>query len=580
MRKIKLIVCSFIIGTSFVSCDDFLTLLPLNEVVLENYWTEKSDVESVLLGTYASLETQDCIFRMSMWGEMRSDNIMAGSDPAQSILNITKDNIIETNDYTSWACFYDVINRANTVLAFAPAVQAKDPNYTIAELRANQAEAIALRSLSYWYLIRAYKDVPFVTKPSIDDTENFVVPADSFDVILDQLIFDLDSVKDFAVNRYVKTLGYSAEEVTSSRITRVAIYAMLADMYLWRGDWEKSMECADFVIKRKIKEYNDIYSNSEPDKYKYLGGKECPIRLFNDVVPLISEVGSAETATGVTGGKSYNEIFGTGYSFESLLELSFETNKTENSFVSSNYYASSNGNLQNIGNLAPTKELQNLPDDADKTILFRKSDVRFYENIRESNDDYGIIKYAAGNISYTVSNTGDVNTSSVSARGRSNDQPTWVIYRLTDVVLMKAEAEVLLAEERPDIKDSLYADAFNLVQAVSIRSNYGLKTSYLKIADYRTFEAIDDLILKERRRELLFEGKRWFDLVRRARRAGNTEEIRTLLQSKHTGSNATFATKIKDMNYIYFPINKDELKINPLLKQNPAFKMNEDIKKN
>src|SRR5574344_2003134 len=117
MKKIKSFVCSIIIGLSFVSCDDFLTLLPLNEVVLENNWTEKADVESVLLGAYSALETEDCVFRMSMWGEMRSDNIMAGSNPEQDVLNITKDNIKETNKYTSWACFYNVINRANTVLS-------------------------------------------------------------------------------------------------------------------------------------------------------------------------------------------------------------------------------------------------------------------------------------------------------------------------------------------------------------------------------------------------------------------------------------------------------------------------------
>lgn len=578
MKKIISFVCSAIIGLSFVSCDDFLTLLPLNEVVLENYWTEKADVESVLLGTYAALETEDCVFRMSMWGEMRSDNIMGGTNPKQDILNITKDNIIETNPYTSWACFYDVINRANTVLAFAPSVQAKDPNYTVSELRANQAEAIALRSLSYWYLIRAYRDVPFVTKPSIDDTENFFIPVTKFDVILDELIEDLDSVKDFAVNRYVSSLGYTSEEVSSSRITRVAIYAMLADMYLWKGEWEKSMQCADYVIKRKTKEYNEIYSNTDINKYKYLGGKECEIKMFNDVLPLINELGSSESLTDL-GGNAYDDIFGTGNSFESLFELSFESGKTENSFVKNNYISSNNGRLQQIGNLAPTKQLQDEPSNTDDKILFRKSDARFLASMMSINNSYGICKYSASSIYYRASSTGDISLYS-DRSGRSQNQMNWIIYRLTDVALMKAEAEVMLAEEQPSIKDSLYEDAFNLVQAVSMRSNYGLKTSYLKLIDYNTFTAMDDLILKERRRELLFEGKRWFDLVRRARRAGNTDEIKSLLESKHTGSNATFATKIKDMNYIYFPINKDELKINTKLKQNPAFLMDESIEKN
>ena len=34
--------------------------------------------------------------------------------------------------------------------------------------------------------------------------------------------------------------------------------------------------------------------------------------------------------------------------------------------------------------------------------------------------------------------------------------------------------------------------------------------------------------------------------------------------------------KLSDPNYIYFPYLKKELKVNPLLKQNPAFNKGED----
>ena len=34
-----------------------------------------------------------------------------------------------------------------------------------------------------------------------------------------------------------------------------------------------------------------------------------------------------------------------------------------------------------------------------------------------------------------------------------------------------------------------------------------------------------DLVFDERRREFLFEGKRWFDLVRHTRRDGNTDYL-------------------------------------------------------
>lgn len=581
MKKIKSLACAAIIGLTFTSCDDFLTLLPLNEVVLENFWTDKSDVESVLLGTYEALETQDCIFRMSMWGEMRSDNIKAGANnPPEDILNITKDNIMETNPYASWACFYNVINRANTVLAFAPEVAEKDPNYTPAELSANEAEAIALRSLCYWYLIRAYRDVPFVTRPSIDDTEDFLVPASKFDDILDQLISDLEEVKDHAVNRYVKTLGFTSEAVTASRITRAGIYAMLADMYLWKGDWQKSIDCAQFVINRKLKEYNDIY-NDETE-----GGTRCIIKLYNGI-PLISEIGAAETASGNYGGTAYDETFGTGYGFENLFELSFEQDKTKNDFVTSNYL-SVNQNRVQLGRLAPTSDLTITPDASGTNKLFSFYDGRFYESIYRastSSTDYGIGKFALSSVQYEIVG-GNINWD---YSLRSSNPPHWIIYRFTDVLLMMSEALVMQASEYSDAvsadsintRDSLLNAAFNNVLAVNNRATiFKPISSALKFNDYKTVEKMDKLVLDERQRELLFEGKRWFDLVRRARRIGNTSEIAKYVQPKHTGSNSTFATKIKDMDYIYFPIHEGELKINTKLKQNPAFVLDEFIEKN
>ena len=68
MKKIKLALSVILMGLSVSSCNDFLTLQPLNDIVLENFWTNKDDVESVLLGSYASLEKTDCLVRMSIWG--------------------------------------------------------------------------------------------------------------------------------------------------------------------------------------------------------------------------------------------------------------------------------------------------------------------------------------------------------------------------------------------------------------------------------------------------------------------------------------------------------------------------------
>ena len=67
-------------GTAAVttSCNDFLDILPMNDVVLENFWTEKADVNSVVNSCYEALQNSDVQTRMGVWGELRSDNMVMG----------------------------------------------------------------------------------------------------------------------------------------------------------------------------------------------------------------------------------------------------------------------------------------------------------------------------------------------------------------------------------------------------------------------------------------------------------------------------------------------------------------------
>ena len=577
MKKIKSLIYIAIVGltTTFVSCKDWLSLMPLNEVVLENFWTEKADVESVLLGAYATLETNDQVTRMSIWGEMRSDNIISNTSAPNDIIQITKDNILETNSYMSWSGFYECINRANTVLHFAPIVAEKDPNYTPAELNAHIAEATAIRALAYWYLIRAYKDVPFVTEPSIDDTQDFVVPAEKFEVILQQLIEDLEAVKRNAVNKYV------LEEANTSRFTRSGIEALLADLYLWNGEWDKCIETVNSILERKMEEYKDLKENKGYTTYVDVDD----IELFFDRFPLISNI------DGQNWGKAYNQIFGTGYSFETLFELSYmpADGSTDLRFIRE-FYCNRTQSSTNIGNLKAEPRTGAGFSQGTNVVFESKYDGRYVQSVQETSSDYAIVKYAASNVSYKL-NTGEVKDLSYSWRGEKPSM-TWIVYRLTDVMLMKAEALTMKAKEMGSelagdtlvARDALIEQAFVLVQAVNKRAKgydvYGASVDTIPYAAYKGNPLqMEELVLKERRREFLFEGKRWFDLVRMARRDGDTERLSQMVLLKYTENVSAVRIKLADMDAIYFPIAKDERKINPLLKQNPAYEEEEFIQK-
>jgi hypothetical protein len=95
----------------------------------------------------------------------------------------------------------------------------------------------------------------------------------------------------------------------------------------------------------------------------------------------------------------------------------------------------------------------------------------------------------------------------------------------------------------------------------------------LKMSDYvATKNQIEGLLFDERHREFLFEGKRWFDLVRLSRYHNNTEQLTAYTLRKFNKENTNvIKIKLTDPNYIYFPYSKKELKVNTLLVQNPAY---------
>lgn len=542
------------------SCSDFLDITPLNKVVLENFWTQKSEVNAVLMGCYESLESEESIIRMGVWGEMRSENILQGASIGNEYNEILNENILPTNSLTKWNVMYQTINRCNTVCHYAPMVQKKDPNYTVNELNANIAEASFIRDLCYFYLIRTFRDVPMSFEPTIDDTKEFQIPATPMNAALDTLIKDLESVKDYAVKRYVDDSKMSNAQAASqayensSRVTRVAIYALLADLNLWRGNYDETIKYCDLVIDFKKNQYKE---------------KKNQIGDLNDMqefagIPLILEA----PAGSVTCGNAYNEIFGTGNSFESIFELYFRNNQqVKNKYVNEFFGKDRLGSISGLSRYCKDAATGN-------SDLFTKNDCRVYATSENSNSRYAITKYVNSRVSMDIKNVTDEKSLKLSTSRGNAEYANWIIYRLTDVMLMKAEACILKGEAE-------YETAFTLINAVNKRAhNYTTSAAKdtLVFDDYRTSqEKMEQLLLDERNRELMFEGKRWYDLVRIAVRDGDNQRLVSEATKKYQDKVNALKIKLADPNIIFFPYNKEELKVNPFLKQNSAYGNTEEF---
>lgn len=547
-------------GASLSSCSDFLEIEPLNDIVLEKFWNEESDVENIVAGCYSALQTQVIVDRMMAWGEFRSDNVVGGTNVQNDthLQNIFKENLNASNSYTTWGEFYDIINRCNTTIYYAPSVAAKDPNFTQTELKATIAEVSAIRDLCYFYLIRAFRDVPYTTVPYLDDNQKMDNPAVKFNLVLDSLILDLEKVKGDAVVKYPENKDYYQK----GRITKDAIHAMLCDMYLWKKDYTNAVKYADLVIKSLTDDYQNLLDRRS--------GSVSSVDQMLNGYPLISD----KPYSGNEYGNAFNTIFDEGNSRESIFELIYMDN---NSYIPNNAVSYRFGNTVTFpGFVKPAEFIGSDVKDELYAVYLTKYDTRYYENIQPiGSSDYGINKYVA---------TARLDASQTTYQASYGQRPAektchsnWIVYRLTDVMLMKAEAlcELINLDDTTAIgktqNDSLLKQAYDIVNTINKRSNCATSNQDIKYDSYSSKSLMANLVLDERQRELMFEGKRWFDLVRRSLRDGNTNYLISKVMRKGSDNASVVQSKLAKMDAIFWPYNKDELKVNNSLTQNPAF---------
>ncbi|HER10078.1 MAG TPA: RagB/SusD family nutrient uptake outer membrane protein [Bacteroides sp.] len=134
----------------------------------------------------------------------------------------------------------------------------------------------------------------------------------------------------------------------------------------------------------------------------------------------------------------------------------------------------------------------------------------------------------------------------------------WILYRYADILLMKAEASIEL---------NRFKDANELIAETLLRAGM----PYVEESDK---ELLRQALLDERGREFLFEGKRWFDLLRAAKR-NNFENkqiiINMILSGADIKQQAVLRTRVYDTLSYYLPIPEHELIYNQNLKQNPYY---------
>lgn len=470
---VKGLFLCLLLGT-LSGCKKFLDQVPENSLTRDEFFKTEADANSAIVGVYDALQT--CVPQFLQWGEFRADLIVS----VNALDPIYLQSFNNTTPISNWANPYRLIGRANIVIEKVPEIPGLDRRFTVEESKEIVGEALFLRALTYFYLVRVFKEVPLVLEAPSSDAVDFLKPKVSADSILNQIEADLViAEKDLPGDR-----GRNTD--TRGRATKAAVNALQADVYLWRAKYTEAAEAA-----RKVIENTALYNLVPSD--------------------------------------NWFKIFSEKNSTESVFEVQFDYQLAE---VNSLRGLS---NSQLVNNTLHTLFLQELDLVRGLNRTYREAGSRQFW------------KYTG----LTIDNV-----------ERAADDPNFIVYRLPDVMLMRAEALV-------HIGDAEKVEAAYLINQIRKRANI----DSLDFLDSGTpLDIFISVILKERALELAMEGKRWFDLVRFATNENRPELlIDRVVPSRSVAERAQVRSRIIDPRSWYLPILRDELARNPNLVQNPYY---------
>ena len=527
-------------------CNDWLDLKPNNEQVSDDYWQSKEDVEAVIASGYYYMRT--AAPDLLAWGELRGGTVtfVSGTEDRLKMQNF---DILPSSSVCDYSKLYQIINMANSVLKNAPGVQTVDETYYTAVLNSHLCEAYFQRAYAYSILVKNWREVPLVLSAYDTDEADFELPKSSEEEIVAQIKADvLAALKTGAAKAY-----YEEEWQTKGRATKWALYALMADICLWNHDYE---ECI-------------LYCN------EILNATDAMRPAF------------------ITSTARWYEIFYPGNSNESIFELNWDGGAfgQTNSFQSvfgQEYTSTGYAISQRAQEQMRQETAEVLQQGADANGRVGRMLLATYVcgatasgyNAWQTAPNYFVWKYRGSDV---------VDVTNVRPNG--NDA-NYILYRVADVMLMKAEA---LTMSGP----ASWGAAVRLINQIRVRA--GLPP-YLAEDDAfeASLESLDELtllneVLEQRDMEFVAEGKRWYDVLRLARYdaafspqddlgRGNApaadkrpmngymkEAANLILAGNRTTSPAQLRSVLSNPWAWYLPIPQNDVLTNENMVQNPYY---------
>ncbi|WP_300603431.1 RagB/SusD family nutrient uptake outer membrane protein [Niabella sp.] len=487
------------------SCNK-LKELPESVITEDQYYKTTTDAVSAVNAAYGSLNG-DPAGDFPIYGRNLNILISNGSDEQVFSPSNTNPDVraIGTITYVAendrvrkiWQQHYYGINRANVAIDKIPGIEMDAPtkNRLINEAR-------FIRGLLYFNLVRLFGDVPLILhNPSSTNTEDVKVKRTAAEEVYTQVIADLTAAT---------ALPASYSGADKGRATSGAAWGILAKVYVTRKAWGLARTTLEKVLTAGT-------FTAATGTYGY------------DLFPVFKDAFQKPTKNGK----------------EHLFSVQYESNLGARNVQ--NFLSSSNFNSFNAKSFPGDVPDENLPKIFDDTDT-RKAASFFTKMLNPATGqevDFSPVTRYAKFIDFSL------NPITNQAQSGIN----YPVLRYADVLLLYAE--VLNELQGP------VAEAYKALNIVRARA-YGLYTGNGNYTDNsRDLSGLDqagfrDAVFLERRKELVQEGNRWFDLVRK----GTLVEELKKISAK--------AGNVSEKNY-RFPIPQIEIDLNNLLTQNPGY---------
>lgn len=273
------------------ACNSWLDITPEDTTVEKQLFSDFSGYHSAINGLYQTLSSPELYGENLTWGFVSAlsqyyENKTTGNTKKFSYTEQYEYNTNEVKAFGEeiWTTGYNVIANCNNVIQhISQADPAMFPNYENGEMDLIRGEALAIRGMMHFDLLRLFADAPVVNKTqkaipySTSYPDKFPTRYSTQEVI-SKVVADLEEassllIKSDSIGGYCRYFMNSSNTrfMTSNsgtgffftargvRLNYVAIRSLLARVYAYAGEMDKAYTCAQ-PINEAFVEKNLWYS--------------------------------------------------------------------------------------------------------------------------------------------------------------------------------------------------------------------------------------------------------------------------------------------------------------------------------